>query len=73
MKRLFDLMLAVPAGLSLLVPILLIAAERVTPHSSILYWSDRVGCENCIFRMPKFRSMRIDAPSVATHLLGSPS
>ncbi len=70
MKRSFDLMMAVAAGLVLLLPIGLIAVlVRLTSPGPALYWSDRVGRHNRIFRMPKFRSMRVDTPAVATHLL----
>jgi O-antigen biosynthesis protein WbqP len=73
MKRLFDLALALSAGLVLLVPILLLAlAVRLTSRGPALYWSDRVGRHNRLFRMPKFRSMRMDTPPVATHLLKDP-
>jgi O-antigen biosynthesis protein WbqP len=55
------------------LPIVIIAlAVRLTSPGPALYWSDRVGRYNRIFRMPKFRSMRIDAPEVATHLLSDP-
>ena len=74
MKRLFDLLLAILGGLVLLIPVLLVAlAVRLTSPGPALYWSDRVGRDNRIFRMPKFRSMRIDTPAVATHLLDNPS
>ena len=70
MKRLFDLVLAVTAGLVLLLPVLLVAfAVRLTSKGPALYWSDRVGRNNVIFKMPKFRSMRVGTPAVATHLL----
>ncbi|MFP8835086.1 sugar transferase [Hydrogenophaga sp. XSHU_21] len=73
MKRLFDLVLAMVAALVLLLPILGIATlVRITSPGPALYWSDRVGRHNRIFRMPKFRSMRIDTPAVATHLLTDP-
>ena len=73
MKRLFDLALAVCAALILFVPICLVAiAVRFTSKGSALYWSDRVGKNNVIFKMPKFRSMKIDTPAVATHLLKDP-
>jgi O-antigen biosynthesis protein WbqP len=73
MKRLFDLLLALCAGAVLLVPVVLVAlAVRLTSPGPALYWSDRVGRHNRIFRMPKFRSMRIDTPAVATHLLTDP-
>lgn len=73
MKRFFDLSLGLFALLLLLVPILLVALMvRVTSAGPVIYWSDRVGCDNKIFRMPKFRSMRVDTPAVATHLLADP-
>jgi O-antigen biosynthesis protein WbqP len=73
MKRLFDLSLALFASLLLVVPFLLVAvAVRLTSVGPILYWSNRVGCNNEIFKMPKFRSMRVDTPAVATHLLADP-
>jgi len=72
-KRVFDLTLALVAGLVLLLPALLVAAAvRVSSRGPILFWSDRVGRYNRIFRMPKFRSMVVDTPAVATHLLQSP-
>ena len=74
MKRLFDLGLALCAAAILLVPVLLVAlAVRLTSAGPALYWSDRVGRHNRIFRMPKFRSMRTDTPAVATHLLTDPA
>jgi len=61
------------AAAILAVPVLLVAIlVRCTSPGPILYWSDRVGRHNRIFRMPKFRSMRVDTPSVATHLLDNP-
>ena len=70
MKRFFDLVLSVLAALVLLVPVLLVAlAVRLTSKGPVLYWSDRVGRNNVIFKMPKFRSMRVGTPAVATHLL----
>jgi O-antigen biosynthesis protein WbqP len=73
MKRFFDLLLATVAGLLLLVPIILVAlAVRLTSPGPALYWSDRVGRNNKIFKMPKFRSMRVGTPAVATHLLADP-
>lgn len=70
MKRLFDLLLSVAAALVLVIPVLLVAvAVRLTSPGPALYWSDRVGRHNKIFRMPKFRSMRVGTPAVATHLL----
>jgi len=73
MKRLFDLILTMVAAVILSVPILLVAiAVRLTSKGSILYWSDRVGKDNKIFSMPKFRSMKMDTPAMATHLLTDP-
>lgn len=74
MKRLFDLALAIFSVLVLAIPLVLIAVlVRFTSPGPALYWSDRVGRENKIFRMPKFRSMLIGTPAVATHLLSNPS
>jgi O-antigen biosynthesis protein WbqP len=73
MKRLFDLILGLCAAAVLALPILVVAIlVRVTSTGPALYWSDRVGKGNAIFRMPKFRSMRIGTPAVATHLLQDP-
>ncbi len=73
MKRLFDLTLGLSATIVLLVPLVVIALlVRFTSAGSALYWSDRVGRYNKIFKMPKFRSMRVDTPAVATHLLANP-
>ena len=73
MKRFFDLFLALLASLILALPVLLVALlVRLTSQGPALYWSDRVGRQNSIFKMPKFRSMRIGTPAVATHLLQDP-
>ena len=73
MKRLFDLVFAVAIAAVLLIPILLVAISvKFTSKGPILYWSDRVGANNKIFKMPKFRSMRVGTPAVATHLLSNP-
>ena len=73
MKRLFDLVLAVVIAAMLWIPILLVAVlVRFTSKGPVLYWSDRVGANNQIFKMPKFRSMRVGTPAVATHLLSNP-
>lgn len=73
MKRVFDVALALFAGLLLFVPLLAIwLLVRLTSAGPALYWSDRVGWRNCIFSMPKFRTMRIGTPAVATHLLANP-
>ena len=74
MKRMFDLFLAVVAALILAVPLLLVALMvRLTSPGPVLYWSDRVGRYNKLFKMPKFRSMRVGTPAVATHLLADPT
>ena len=73
MKRALDLILGVLAAVVLAAPCAILAlAIRFTSPGPALYWSDRVGRNNAIFRMPKFRSMRIDTPTVATHLLEKP-
>lgn len=73
MKRLFDLCLALSAALILVFPFLLVwLMVRLTSKGPALYWSDRVGRHNVIFKMPKFRSMRVDTPAVPTHLLSNP-
>jgi O-antigen biosynthesis protein WbqP len=74
LKRVFDLAFALLLACILALPILAVAAlVRLTSPGPALYWSDRVGRRNTIFRMPKFRSMRIGTPVVATHLLTDPS
>lgn len=73
MKRIFDLMMAALACAIFSMPILLVAIlVRFTSKGPVLYWSDRVGRNNKIFKMPKFRSMRVGTPAVATHLLNNP-
>lgn len=73
MKRAFDISLGCLAAVVLCLPLLLLAlAVRLTSRGPALYWSDRVGRHNVIFRMPKFRSMRLGTPAVATHLLDNP-
>ena len=73
MKRLFDLWVALIAVMILALPILVISLSvYLTSPGPVFYWSDRVGRHNCIFKMPKFRSMRIDTPTLATHLLPNP-
>ncbi len=73
MKRVFDFSLALCAAVILALPVLLVVvAVKLTSAGPALYWSDRVGRHNRIFRMPKFRSMRIGTPAVATHLLADP-
>ena len=73
MKRAFDLLFGVMLLLLLVIIMLIIAIViRLTSKGSSLYWSERVGKNNKIFKMPKFRSMLIDTPVVATHLLSNP-
>lgn len=74
LKRLFDIVLAVGILCVLALPLVILAlAVRGSSAGPALYWSNRVGRRNKIFRMPKFRSMRIGTPVVATHLLADPS
>ena len=74
MKRFFDLFMGLAILMLLAIPMLMIAiVVRLTSKGPSLYWSDRVGKNNKIFKMPKFRSMLIDTPAVATHLLDSPN
>ena len=73
MKRIFDLILAIFLFLVLAISLLLIAVLVITTSKGpALYWSDRIGKNNKIFKMPKFRSMLADTPAVATHLLDNP-
>jgi len=72
-KRLLDILLASMAGVVLLLPMLVTAFMiRLTSRGPVLYWSDRVGRHNILFKMPKFRSMRVGTPALATHLLDNP-
>jgi len=74
MKRLFDLILALALGIALFAPFLLVAlAVCVTSRGPVIYWSDRVGQNNHLFQMPKFRSLRNETPVLASHLLKNPS
>jgi len=73
MKRLIDLILTLVAAVLLLLPVLMVSMlVKLTSKGSVLYWSDRVGKNNAVFKMPKFRSMKVDTPVVATHLLSDP-
>jgi O-antigen biosynthesis protein WbqP len=73
MKRLCGIISSSLLLILFAIPMALIAlAVKLTSKGPVLYWSDRVGRWNRIFMMPKFRSMRIDAPQVATHLLSNP-
>jgi O-antigen biosynthesis protein WbqP len=72
-KRSFDLLATVILFLVLIVPMIIIALlVKTTSKGPFLYWSDRVGVGNGIFQMPKFRTMRVETPAVATHLLANP-
>jgi O-antigen biosynthesis protein WbqP len=72
-KRFLDLLLGITMFTILLFLMLLISiAVRLSSKGPVLYWSDRVGRNNKVFKMPKFRSMLVDAPTVATHLLDNP-
>lgn len=74
MKRIFDLVLACLLVILLIVLIAVVyVAVRLTSNGSAIYWSDRVGRHNRIFKMPKFRTMQVDTPAVATHLLTNPA
>jgi len=69
-KRFFDITFSLLALLILALPMLVVALlVKLTSKGRILYWSDRVGRNNDIFKMPKFRTMHTDTPAVATHLL----
>lgn len=73
MKRFFDLVVVIIAALIFAIPMLLVAvAVGLTSKGPILYWSKRVGKNNDLFNMPKFRTMRVDTPVLPTHLLGNP-
>ena len=73
MKRLVDLTLTLVAVLLLLLPCIIVSVlVKMTSKGPVLYWSDRVGQNNVVFKMPKFRSMKLDTPVVATHLLADP-
>ena len=73
MKRLLDLMLSSTVAMLLFLPIAVVAIlVYLTSSGPIFYWSCRVGKNNKLFRMPKFRSMRLETPAVATHLLTDP-
>lgn len=70
MKRALDIFCAIFLGLLLIIPMVLIAAlVRMTSKGPAIYWSNRVGKHNRNFMMPKFRTMKVDTPAVATHLL----
>lgn len=73
MKRLFDFVLALIAMLIFFIPLIAVALlVKFTSPGPIVYWSQRIGRHNKIFHMPKFRTMRLDTPTLATHLLSDP-
>ena len=73
MKRFVDFILVSIVIILLIVPIIFVAIlVKITSKGEVIYWSDRVGKDNVIFSMPKFRSMKVDTPVVATHLLQNP-
>ena len=73
MKRLFDLFLVLIVACIFILPALcVVILVKITSRGAVLYWSDRVGRNNVIYKMPKFRSMKVDTPAVATHLLVDP-
>jgi O-antigen biosynthesis protein WbqP len=73
-KRFFDICLVLSATIFLLLPIVMVMLlVKLTSSGPVLYWSQRIGMENKIFWMPKFRSMKINTPDIATHLLDNPN
>ena len=73
MKRIFDICVSMVLSIFLIIPFLVLALFiKITSKGPVLFWQDRVGIHNKIFRMPKFRTMRIDTPNIATHLLQNP-
>ncbi len=74
MKRLLDVTLALMAAAVFLAPFLLLAVlVKLTSKGPVLYWSNRIGRHNRLFSMPKLRTMRVNTPVVATHLLQDPA
>ena len=74
MKRFFDLLLALILSLLLIWLIVLVAiVVRLSSKGPVLYWSSRTGVDNQLFNMPKFRTMQVDTPTVATHLMTNPN
>jgi O-antigen biosynthesis protein WbqP len=73
-KRMFDIVMGLVLLGVLALPMLVIALiVKLTSRGPVLYWSDRVGINNTIFRMPKYRTMRVDTPQLATHLMKDPA
>ena len=74
MKRFFDLIVAGTLSIVLLIPMLVIALfVRISSQGTALYWSERIGQGNIIFKMPKFRTMQLDTPTLATHKMTNPN
>ncbi len=72
-KRIFDLFFSIVLFIILLIPMFIIAIIiKITSYGSIIYWSKRIGKNNVIFNMPKFRTMKVETPALATHLLNRP-
>ena len=73
MKRVFDLGFGIITLMVVLVPMLIVAlGVKISSKGTVLYWSDRVGRDNVIFKMPKFRTMKLNTPEMATHLMNTP-
>jgi|APSaa5957512535_1039671.scaffolds.fasta_scaffold143987_1 O-antigen biosynthesis protein WbqP len=73
MKRVFDLSVGMIVLMFVLVPMLIVAiGVKISSKGTVLYWSDRVGRDNVNFKMPKFRTMKLDTPEIATHLMDTP-
>ena len=73
MKRLFDLTLAILLIIIFIVPcIIFVLVNFIAPRFQLVFWSKRIGKNNKEFMMPKLRTMKIDTPNVATHLLVDP-
>jgi len=73
LKRIFDLLMCLTIATVFLVPFVFICLlVRLTSPGPVIYWSDRVGQFNNLFKMPKFRSLKTGTPAVATHLLKDP-
>ena len=73
MKRLFDIIITVIFFILFLIPmIFIVVAIKITSPGPLFFWSDRIGQRNLVFKMPKFRTMLIETPLIATHLMQSP-
>ncbi len=73
MKRIFDIVLVILFFIVFFLPMFIIALSvKLTSKGPVLYWSDRVGKKNTVFKMPKFRTMKADTPAMATHLMKNP-